>query len=123
MVRPMPLRCPWLGLATVILITVAIVMAALMPSSPASAAVTKETAAERIAEEFGVEVLRVRPGERDGRPVWLLTVMQPEGSSNATFQVHILAVDQESGDLLPSFRHRNSGYDLPPPAAGGGRPF
>ena len=113
MVRAKPLRSLCLGIAA----------AALMLSSPAAAAVTEEAAAERIAEEFGVEVLRVRPGERDGRAVWLLTVMQPEGSSNATFQVHILAVDQESGALLPSFRHRSSGYDLPPPTAGGGRPF
>ena len=119
MVCPKPLRSLCLG----IIATVAVITAPLMLSSPATAAVTKEAAAERIAEEFGVEVLRVRPGERDGRAIWLLTVMQPEGSSNATFQVHILAIDQESGDLLPSFRHRNSGYDLPPPAAGGGRPF
>ncbi len=123
MVCPKPLRSLCLGIAAVALFAGALFTAPLMLSSPATAAVTKEAAAERIAEEFGVEVLRVRPGERDGRAIWLLTVMQPEGSSNATFQVHILAIDQESGDLLPSFRHRNSGYDLPPPAAGGGRPF
>ncbi|HIP80339.1 MAG TPA: hypothetical protein EYH07_18005, partial [Kiloniellaceae bacterium] len=78
MVCAQPLRSLCLGIAGAAL---------LMLSSPATAAVTKEAAAERIAEEFGVEVLRVRSGERDGRPIWLLTVMQPEGSSNATFQV------------------------------------
>ncbi|NIA69509.1 hypothetical protein HBA54_12985 [Pelagibius litoralis] len=91
-------------------------------ATPSQAAVSEEAAAKLITEQFGVEVLRIRAGDLDGRPVWFVTVMQPEGSSNATFQVHILAVDQESGRLLPSFRHRSSGYESPPPAAGGGRP-
>lgn len=94
---------------------------ALAPLS-SEAAVSEEAAAAQIADQFGVEVLRTRAGELDGRAVWFVTVMQPEGSSNATFQVHILAVDQESGRLLPSFRHRSSGYYTPPPPAGGGRP-
>lgn len=94
----------------------------MLAAAPSQAAISQEKAAELITEQFGVEVLRVRAGALDDRPVWYVTVMQPEGSSNATFQVHILAVDQESGALLPSFRHRESGYIKPPPPAGGGRP-
>ena len=81
-----------------------------------------EAAARQIAERYGVEVLEVQPGEIDGRMVWLLTVMQPAGSGNATFQVNNLAVDQESGALVPSFRHRTQGYDLPPAAPGAAQP-
>lgn len=88
----------------------------------ALAQVGAEAAARQIAERYGVEVLKVQPGESDGRKVWLLTVMQPAGSGNASFQVNHLAVDQESGALVPSFRHRTQGYDLPPAAPGAPRP-
>lgn len=85
----------------------------------ADAAVSGDAASQQIAERFGVEVLRVRPGEIDGRPVWLLTVMQSGGDRNNAFQVHTLAVDRESGELVPSFRHHADGVTLPPPAPGG----
>ena len=88
----------------------------------ALAQVGAEAAATKIAERYGVEVLKVQPGEADGRKVWLLTVMQPAGSGNATFQVNHLAVDQESGALVPSFRHRTQGYDLPPAGPGAAQP-
>lgn len=87
----------------------------------AQAAVSQEAAAKSIAERYGVQVLKVRAGERDGRKVWLVTVMQPGGNSNGAFQVHLLAVDQESGELVPSFQHRTSGYTLPPLPPGGER--
>lgn len=89
--------------------------------STALAAVSEDAAAQRIAERFGVEVLKVRAGERDGRQVWLVTVMQPGGNRNNAFQVHVLAVDQETGDLVSSFQHGSSGYTLPPLPPGGER--
>ena len=85
------------------------------------AAVSETEASELVAERYGVEVLRVRAGERDGRKVWLVTVMQPGGDSNSAFQVHLLAVDQETGELVSSFRHHSSGYSLPPLPPGGER--
>ena len=88
----------------------------------ALAEVGAEAAAKQIGERYGVEVLKVRPGEIDGRTVWLLTVMQPSGSGNATFQVNYLAVDQQSGALVPSFRHYRDGYALPPPGRGASSP-
>lgn len=75
----------------------------------ALAQVSQDQAAAGIAEEYGVEVLRVRPGEIDGKPVWLITVMQPGGTYNTAFQVTTLAVDQASGDLVPAFRQGPSG--------------
>jgi hypothetical protein len=89
---------------------------------PVQAAVSKEAAAEQIAERYDVEVLRVRAGERDGRKVWLVTVMQPGGNRNNAFQVHVLAVDQESGELVSSFQHHADGYSLPPLPPGAERP-
>ena len=88
----------------------------------AGAAVTDEAAAKQVAETYNVEVLRVRAGTIDGRKVWLVTVMQPGGNSNGAFQVHVLAVDEESGALVPSFRHHADGYTLPPPQPGGETP-
>jgi hypothetical protein len=91
-------------------------------SSTAFAAVSAEAAAREIGERFDVQVLKVEPGELDGRKVWMVTVMVPEGSGNASFQVHVLAVDQETGALVPSFRHHADGATLPPPAPGGSLP-
>ncbi len=91
-------------------------------TSAASAAVSAETAAKQIGERFDVQVLKVAPGELDGRKVWLVTVMQPGDSGNASFRVHVLAVDQETGALVPSFRHHADGMTLPPAAPGGSLP-
>ncbi|RMD64667.1 MAG: hypothetical protein D6826_01915 [Alphaproteobacteria bacterium] len=79
----------------------------------ALAAVSAQEAADRIAAEFEVEVLRTRPGEIDGRSVWLVTVMVPGGDSNAAFMVTTLAVDRETGRLIPAFRHGPHGATPP----------
>ncbi len=97
------------------------VVAAPLLVPAAQAAVSQEAAAKSIAERYGVQVLKVRAGERSGRKVWLVTVMQPGGNSNGAFQVHLLAVDQESGELVSSFQHQTSGYTLPPLPPGGER--
>ncbi|GAB4393874.1 MAG: hypothetical protein Tsb0032_14890 [Kiloniellaceae bacterium] len=82
--------------------------------SSAQAAVSEEAAARKVAEDYGVQVLKTRAATLDGREVWILTVMQPGGNRNSAFQVHTLAVDQETGELIPSFQHGASGYTLPP---------
>jgi hypothetical protein len=69
-------------------------------------------AARKIEQTYGVRALKVRGAEFDGRKVWMVTVMNPPGDSNEAFQVNTLAVDQESGELVPAFRHRASGYEL-----------
>lgn len=90
--------------------------------STALAAVSAEAASQQISERFDVQVLKVEPGDLDGRKVWLVTVMVPAGNGNASFQVHVLAVDQATGDMVPSFRHHATGTTLPPAAPGGSLP-
>lgn len=78
--------------------------------APAAAAAAMADAVRMVEEAFDVEVLRARAGEIDGRRVWLLTVMNRGGDFNAAFQVNTLAVDQETGKLVPAFRHGPSGH-------------
>jgi hypothetical protein len=66
-----------------------------------------------IEEAYDVDVLRARPGQIDGRAVWLLTVMNKGGDFNTAYQVNTLAVDQETGKLVPAFRHGASGTARP----------
>ncbi len=80
-----------------------------IPTQRAHAQVGVDAAASRIAEEYGVEVLRTRAGELDGKPVWLITVMRQGGDFNSAFQVTTLAVDRMSGALVPVYRHGESG--------------
>ena len=91
----------------------ALLGAALLWTGPALGAVSEQEAAAKIAEAYDVRVLRVREGEIDGTAVWLVTVMKGGGERNDAYQVTTLAVDRETGRLVPSFRHRPSGYDLP----------
>ena len=90
-------------------------------STPALSAVSQSEAAKMVAQAFDVEVLRARAGQVDSRSVWLITVMNKGGDFNTAFQVNILAVDQATGKLVPAFRHRSSGYDLPAAAPGSER--
>lgn len=77
--------------------------------APATAAVTEAEAAKSVAEAYDVRVLRVREGRIDGREVWLVTVMNPGGDFNEAFMVTTLAVDRQTGELVPAFRHGPSG--------------
>ncbi len=79
-----------------------------------SAAVSEAEVKADIESRFAVEVLRVRADTIDDRAVWMVTVMNKGGNDNAAFQVNTLAVDRATGELVPSFRHGASGYDLPP---------
>lgn len=88
-------------------------MAFFVSSAGAKAQVTDMEARRQIETSYDVEVLRVNEGEIDDRVVWFITVMVPSGNSNDAFMVSTLAVDQETGDLVPAFRHRTSGYELP----------
>ncbi len=91
------------------LIAVAMLAVAVWAPAPA-AAVSSDDAARKVAEQYSVKVLRVRAGVVADTPVWLVTVMEPGGNTNNAFQVTTLAVDQESGELVPSFRHGANGF-------------
>ena len=79
--------------------------------SAADAQVTARQASRQFAESYGVQVLKVRSAEIDGKRVYLLTVMNPKGDFNEAFQVNTVAVDAGTGNLIAGFRHRSSGYD------------
>ena len=94
-------------------VLVTALLAGFVITGTAAAQVTDQDAKRQVEEAYDVEVLGVREGEIDGRPVWLVTVMMPPGDFNTAFMVSSLAIDRETGDLVPSFRHRASGYELP----------
>lgn len=84
-----------------------------LSSGAAAQRLSKEEAARNIAETYGVEVLRVSERELgEGNLAYEVVVMNPGGAYNEAFMVTRLLVDPETGDLIPEFRHRSSGYNL-----------
>lgn len=83
--------------------------------SPA-AALTQQEAAEKIAEEYGVEVLKTDATLDGNRAIILLTVMQAGGNDNAAFQVNTIAVDARTGDVIPGYRRLETGRVTTPGA-------
>jgi hypothetical protein len=80
------------------------------PEPPAQPVLSEEEVAARIAEAYGVEVLKVARDDLIGGPAYAVKVMRPGGDSNAAFRVSTLMVDGVTGELIPQFRHRNAGY-------------
>lgn len=83
----------------------------------AACAASPEEVKQRIEKEYGVEVLKVTPADLDGKKVYDIRVMRKDGG-NGAFGVSTIAVDAESGKLVPAFRHKPSGYALPDQVAG-----
>ncbi|SMF23935.1 hypothetical protein SAMN06265365_108126 [Tistlia consotensis] len=86
-----------------------LMVALLAGAATPAAAIDEKAAARLVAEQFGVQVLKVRPGTVDGRAVWLVTGMNPGGNSNSAFVVSTVAVDVESGRPLRSFQPVETG--------------
>ncbi len=82
-------------------------------AGPVAAEVSEDQVRSMLAERFDVDVLRVTEDQADGRAVYRVTVMNKGGTFNEAFQVNTLVVDRQTGELVPQFRHRSSGYDLP----------
>lgn len=78
----------------------------------AAAAMSPEDVSKKLAQQYGVKVLRVTEGDYAGKKVFKVTVMGAPGNSNSAFEVATLAVDPDTGNLLPAFRHTQSGYEL-----------
>lgn len=90
------------------------VVAGLMAGTAPALALTAEEVEAMVAERYEVEVLKVEADRLEGQAVWMVTVMEPGGTSNGAFRVTRLAVDRQSGELVPAFRHNpSSGYQLP----------
>lgn len=81
---------------------------------PTVAAMSADQVSAKITKVFSVKVLRTRPGQADGRRVYVVTIMNPGADFNTAFQVNTLIVDADTGKLVSGFRHRASGYDPNP---------
>lgn len=58
-----------------------------------------------VREGLGVDVLSAELVEREGQPVYALTVMNPPGNYNGAFMVRTLLVDGATGGLLGEVPH------------------
>lgn len=96
-----------------LLLAVALVVLALPGLAAAQDMLTPEAVSEQLTERFGVEVLKIEEVEEAGRRVYVATVMNPGGNSNAAFQVTRLMVDAATGELVSQFRHKAAGYRVP----------
>lgn len=76
-------------------------------------ALTPEEVGRKVAEQWQVELVRVRPVTVEGQDGLAVTVMKPGGSFNGALGVATILVDPASGALMPQFRHGASGYSLP----------
>ena len=91
------------------------VFAAALAAARAQDVKSAEEISAIVTQAFGVEVLRIASADADGRPAYRVTVMNPGGDSDGAFQVTTLVVDAETGALIPQFRHKRAGYELPGP--------
>jgi uncharacterized membrane protein YkoI len=68
-------------------------------------ALSEEEVRRLVQEGLGVDVLSAELVERDGQPVYALTVMNPPGDYNGAFMVRTLLVDRATGGLLGEVPH------------------
>lgn len=85
-------------------------LALLLLAPPVAAqGLSNKEIADRIAETYGVTVLKTVEAEADGKRVLYLTVMNEGGNSNAAFAVTTLEVDPATGDLVSQYRTTPTG--------------
>src|SRR3546814_9989180 len=73
------------------------------PGLAAEALLSKGNAKARIEKDLGVEVLRLREVDVEGRPAFAATIMNPGGNYNAAFQVNTVVLDRKTGTLIHRF--------------------
>ena len=77
----------------------------------AAPALPEQQIAKRIAEQLGVQVLKVTPtGDKDP-PTYEVRVMNPPGNDNAALLVSTLLVDAATGAILRQVRPAPSAAD------------
>lgn len=89
---------------------------AVFPSvlSGASAAALSESQIRAVIENaYDAKVLKIYPGEDNGRSVYFVKVMFNGGNYNTAFQVNTLVIDANTGKRISQFRHGSSGRSLP----------
>jgi hypothetical protein len=69
-----------------------------------AAALPEQQIAKRIAEQLGVQVLKVTPTDGGDPPTYAVRVMNPPGNDNAAFLVSTLLVDAITGAVLGQAR-------------------
>lgn len=84
----------------------------------AQSPMSEEAVRAWVEDSYPVEVLKVEQGEVDGVDAWMVTMMTEGGDFNSAFQVNTIAVNRQTGELIPSFRHGPSGYKVPPSLSG-----
>jgi hypothetical protein len=88
-------------------------LAALVAAGPALADMTPDAVKQQVEKTYPVQVLRVEPTEIDGKTAYAVRVMKTSAAENGGFAVTTLIIDSASGQLVPAFRHRVSGYSMP----------
>lgn len=70
-----------------------------------AASLSNEELKQRVELEFGVTVLELRDLTQNGTPIVAVKIMNPSSDNNAAFLVRVIAIDPETGKLVPQFRH------------------
>ena len=90
---------------------------ALLFAAGAAQAASPDEVKQKIEKAYGVQVLKVSPADLNGKKIYDVRVMRKDGG-NGAFGVTTLAVDAETGNLVPAFRHKASGYTMPDEISG-----
>src|SRR3546814_7463895 len=78
------------------------------PGLAAEALLSQGDAKARIEKDLGVQVLRLREVDVEGRPAFAATIMNPGGNYNAAFQVNTVVLDRKTGTLERKSTRLNS---------------
>src|SRR5437773_7530697 len=95
----------WAGCAAAVILASLCGIASAEVKSPAD--VTAD-----IEKSRGFKVLKLQQTTVDGRPAYLVTVMNGGGNTNSAFQVERILIDAETGAAISTFRHGATGVDL-----------
>jgi hypothetical protein len=87
----------------------ALVGAIVSLATPAGAEMSVDAVKQKIAADYAVTVLRVKPMTDDGRRVFSVTIMNPGGAFNEAFQVNTIVVDAETGQPMIQYRQGPGG--------------
>ena len=76
---------------------------------------SEDAVRKAIEQAYGVQVIGIEPGGKDDQQFFTVRVINPAGDFNEAFMVSLLAVDRQTGKLIPQFRHGDSGAEYSGP--------
>jgi len=91
----------------------AVVLAAWCGSAVAEVKSAADVTAE-IEKSRGFKVLKLQETTVDGRPAYLVTVINNGDNTNSAFQVQRVLIDAQTGAPISTFRHGSTGVDVNP---------